>query len=352
MDKVLETHRAEQTLDALSGIFGAGSSDSESSDATDAIPVEYSFAEWPQHRIQVNAALEVTVCQAPSAFNGLGSDETGRVIWGAAVHLARFLAGGHTGGDSIVDSKSSSSSGDAGGCGCGVDVAGKRVLELGCGCALVSIVATHLGASRAIATDYIPAVLAQARHHAELNGLGQLQFEARHLDWSDFVSDFISDTSDHNGATHTPLTACDSTNTDAGGAGSATVADGAIESWMLADVVLASDVIYGTSMLPALLGTIGALCVPGGHVVVATRDGRRGVSEFAEAMSRHPAFESLRTVRMARQPESTNGHDIHDEHGAQVHTLAQAQPSCFNSKESSYSRWDADHTIFVYRRRL
>ncbi|CAE8635817.1 unnamed protein product [Polarella glacialis] len=64
-----------------------------------------------------------------------------------------------------------------------VQVDGKGVLELGCGCAAVpSIVAAHQGASRVTATDFVAEVLESAVQNA-----GRHDVEVHRLDWSDHV---------------------------------------------------------------------------------------------------------------------------------------------------------------------
>ena len=57
---------------------------------------------------------------------------------------------------------------------------GKRVLELGCGLGLVSVVAAWQGA-RVLCTDYEPDALAFARHNARRNACQRIQF--RLVDW-------------------------------------------------------------------------------------------------------------------------------------------------------------------------
>ncbi|CAE8716799.1 unnamed protein product, partial [Polarella glacialis] len=60
-----------------------------------------------------------------------------------------------------------------------VQVDGKGVLELGCGCAAV---AAHQGASRVTATDFVAEVLESAVQNA-----GRHDVEVHRLDWSDHV---------------------------------------------------------------------------------------------------------------------------------------------------------------------
>ncbi|GIX48249.1 MAG: type 12 methyltransferase [Candidatus Tectimicrobiota bacterium] len=59
-------------------------------------------------------------------------------------------------------------------------LAGKRVLELGCGLGLVSLVAARQGA-RVLGIDYEPAAIAFARHNARRNACRHARF--RLMDW-------------------------------------------------------------------------------------------------------------------------------------------------------------------------
>ena len=62
-----------------------------------------------------------------------------------------------------------------------LDLEGRRVLELGCGLGLVSVVAALQGA-RVLCTDYEQAALAFARHNARGNGCRGVRF--RLVDWN------------------------------------------------------------------------------------------------------------------------------------------------------------------------
>ena len=62
-----------------------------------------------------------------------------------------------------------------------LDLEGKRVLELGCGLALPSIVAAR-GGARVLATDWSPDALAFARRNGRRNGL---ELETRLFAWAD-----------------------------------------------------------------------------------------------------------------------------------------------------------------------
>ena len=59
----------------------------------------------------------------------------------------------------------------------------KNVLEIGCGLGLPSLVSAKLGASRVIASDYLPDSLDFVQKNAQLNGLHQRVLLARQVDW-------------------------------------------------------------------------------------------------------------------------------------------------------------------------
>merc|ERR1712130_452690 len=69
-----------------------------------------------------------------------------------------------------------------------VSVAGRRVLELGCGClAAPSIVASHMGADGVTATDLLQHIVENAKSNADRHGV-----HVRSLDWADCVADSSS----------------------------------------------------------------------------------------------------------------------------------------------------------------
>ena len=107
-------------------------------------------------------ALTVRVVEAAGAFGGSGADQSGNVVWGAAAALAAELEGR--------------------------DFAGKTVVELGCGCAVVSVVAAKRGAARVVATDASPAVLRRAGRTLALNDCGAAASTAA-LDWERCLGD-------------------------------------------------------------------------------------------------------------------------------------------------------------------
>ena len=179
--------------------------------------------------ITISKDLTLQLIQAPTAFRGVEHDETGGVVWGASICLARFLA------PELV--------------------MGQTVLELGCGMGVPSLVSVKYGASRVIATDMEDKTLQQLDEVAKRNSC-QDQLELCKLNWND--SNGKHKNSDNR---HHPLH------------------DGA------ADVILASDVIYHDQMVDSLVQTIDRYLSSDGTAYIALRNTRQGVRRFwREAM--------------------------------------------------------------------
>lgn len=134
--------RARDT--AVPGVFFEAEANAESSEEDEALGNET--------RVPVDVDGREThfrLCQAPSAYNGLGGDETGGVLWGAAVVLAEVVSG-------MIARN---------------EVTG-TFLELGCGCALASLAARQAGADdEVVATDGSKRAVARAKKNAKLNSL-------------------------------------------------------------------------------------------------------------------------------------------------------------------------------------
>jgi len=94
----------------------------------------------------------------------IGPSATGEALWNAAHLLSDYLAT-KLGPDYFR---------------------GKRVIELGCGTALPSIVAAKLGAASVVATDIAPEVVARARRNVELNKAG---VQVQELAWGNSIAD-------------------------------------------------------------------------------------------------------------------------------------------------------------------
>ena len=176
--------------------------------------------------VTINQDLTLQLIQAPTAFRGVEHDETGGVVWGASICLARFLSPAL-----VLD---------------------KTVLELGCGMGVPSLVSVKYGARNVIATDMEDTTLQQLDEVAKRNNC-QDQLDLYKLHWSDNKTG--------NDSEHQPL------------------------HNVAADVVLASDVIYHDHMVESLVQTIDRYLSNDGKAYIALRNTRQGVRRFwQEAM--------------------------------------------------------------------
>ena len=125
---------------------------------------------------------------------------------------------------------------------------GTRVIELGCGLGLPSVLAARLGAS-VLATDFHPDTGTWLLHNASLNGV---RIDYRQLDWNVFLDAHPSP--------------CD-----------------AQAPLLPFPLVIGSDLLYERRHIPALVRTIDALCAPGGRAVIAD-PGRDHLGLFVAAM--------------------------------------------------------------------
>ncbi len=135
-------------------------------------------------------------------------------------------------------------------------VAGRRVLELGCGLGLPSMVAARAGAD-VLATDASTAAVVFARLNLALGGAGG---EAAVLD-----------------------VAAAAGGGDAAAPGVATAAGEAPASDARFDVVLAADVVYDRRNVAPLVALVPRLLAPGGTVWLAD-PGRPGLDELVAGM--------------------------------------------------------------------
>jgi predicted nicotinamide N-methyase len=130
-----------------------------------ALPSEAAAAQQPSHvtysfSTDGDAVSIITLLESRSVIASSGT--TGRRTWEAALHLGRYLTG-----------PGSSS------------VRGKRILELGGGTGLVSIMCTRwLGAQHVTATDGDDGVIEDMQKNIFLNGLeGSDRIYAKSLKW-------------------------------------------------------------------------------------------------------------------------------------------------------------------------
>lgn len=120
---------------------------------------------------------------------------------------------------------------------------GRRLIEVGCGLALPSLVASKLGA-RVTATDSHPEVPRFLKRNVELNGVAGIDYRA--LNWRD-----------------------------------AAAATSALEPF---DWVVGSDILYERQQPALVAPVLDRLCAPGGTIVLAD-PGRPYLQEFADLMS-------------------------------------------------------------------
>ena len=130
---------------------------------------------------------------------------------------------------------------------------GQRVVELGAGAGLPSLVAASLGAAHVVATDVDKFSVEAMQRHADRNRLSDRVVAAR-LDW----------------AAHE---ACAEVAHDGNG-------------W---SVILAADCNYTTKAVPPLLRTIDALLARPGTLLLASREQRIGLSECLASLAAAPS---------------------------------------------------------------
>ncbi|MDA3926211.1 MAG: methyltransferase domain-containing protein [Kiritimatiellae bacterium] len=122
---------------------------------------------------------------------------------------------------------------------------GARVIELGCGLGLPSILCARMGAE-VIATDFHPGNEQWLQHNAALN---QATLNYQQLDWNTFVA-----------------------------------ADPDLPIPPVS-LIIGSDLIYERKHIAALVCAINALCSPGGNVIIAD-PGRDHLQLFASTMKK------------------------------------------------------------------
>lgn len=134
-------------------------------------------------------------------------------------------------------------------------VRGRRVVELGAGAGLPSLVAGTIGAASVVCTDYDEPGVAAASRAVEHNcsALGRLagrlsQVSCVRLDWRDAAR------------------------------------PGATLAFEPAEVIIAADCNYYTAALEPLLATIQAYLRPGGTLLLASKEGRASLDACIDAL--------------------------------------------------------------------
>lgn len=164
-------------------------------------------------------------------------------------------------------------------------VQGKQVMELGCGTALPSIMARRLGAIEVVATDFRLRTLQHVKSNADLN---KCVIHTEVLDWE----------------------------------------HPAIFYEYAPDIMIASDVLYASSMAPILQKAIEKILPRNSTFVLATKDGRSGIQDFREAMSKH--FDEIQLLTSVNQ------------------SYIPQIPESISSDLLSSERWQGTFSIFQY----
>jgi predicted nicotinamide N-methyase len=239
---------------------GFMASSSHEEDGLEEIP--FSPVVMQEFQLKFNDSISLTLLQASTAFCvGDEADDTGLGLWGASVALGQYLVNYHP--EIIQD---------------------KKVMELGCGGAVPSLVACHLGASQVLSTDFRQSTLDHVRYHADQN---KCRLGVELIDWE----------------------------------------DRSIISSLQPDVILAADVIYGVALVPPLVKTIEKYLAHDGSLVIATRDGRHGIAEFRQLMKKH--FVEV-------------GSESHND------TYLPPIPKQLEDDEISRGRWMGNYSIYTY----
>lgn len=228
---------------------------------------ENKFQPVEMRRISINfdrnISLDVLEATSSSCSTSTLADDTGLMVWGPSIALSQYLIKDHA-----------------------KMLSGKRVLELGCGAALPSMISYRLGAAEVIATDFQPQTLEQVQYHAQLNGCS-LHVEL--VDWTE------------------PTT---------------------LEDFQ-PDIMLAADVIYGLALVPPLVNTIEQILPKSSTLIIATRDDRIGIPEFRQMMKMN--FVEVQVEKSTNQ------------------NYLPSMPKTIADDPLSQGRWSGKHSIFTYR---
>lgn len=222
--------------------------------------------------------IEVVLADAES-LHCQGGGGTGSHVWTGSLQLARWIFQHRA----VVE--------------------GRRVMELGCGTALPTLVAVQCGAAEALATDYIPKILECVHQSATASRIPAGRLRTACLD---FVSAKGLLSNAQAKPTLTGLGAGDGEGEDEGKGGKAGIggSGAARENW---DIIFFADCIYSTDMGRGLARTLASLLGPGGASlavgVLPTCGLREGLEEFHSTLSSLSAAPTKLVVR-ERQPLS------------------------------------------------
>ena len=176
---------------------------------------------------------------APLASSRIWLEPTQAVVWGSALHISRWL---------LAHPES---------------VRGRTVAELGAGTGLPSLCANVSGARSVVGSDYDAAGVAALSRAVAYNGLDGVS--ALRLDWFDALKPGFT-------PVHEPV-----------------------------EVLIVADCNYYSRACEALFATVLAHLLPGGTLLLASRDGRASLSEFLQRLDSHGAFSLQQACRTPRK---------------------------------------------------
>ena len=386
LETYLQIENLEKNLSGLSQIFDDNSNEEINIDETKTHKESVNMNMDP-FTLHLNDHMNFSLIQSHSAFGeGTGNDETGNVLWGASVHLSKWLTEISLTASSTLDRQRirsdsrvkkkgiiQSLSNLNSNLNC-ISIQNKSILELGCGTALNSLVASRLDAGFIMATDYEDDILAHAKHHVDLNNKQEsdelnMNICVQKLDWYDIMerSCEIKEENNRNTSNYS-LHETFSSWFDAN-ANSIQIPYNSDywKSHLLEyngfQIIMASDVIYGTHMVLPLVTTIDAFLMKNklisnnsdclndddehGIVIIATRDGRRGIEEFRQAMKQKGNFKEIYVHHI---PGKSHKNDNENNAITRNKVMENSNvPECFKG-EANIGRWKANHTIYVYQR--
>lgn len=209
--------------------------------------------------------ITMTLVQTRSAHCNTGADDTGLALWGPSVTLSQYLISHHP-----------------------EMVRNKRVMEIGCGLALPSLVAYKLGASHVVSTDFRQATLDHVRYHSDQN---RCQLDVLQIDWEQSEKKMTD---------------------------------------LEPDIILAADVVYGLALVPALVRTIERYLPSYATLIICMKDGREGIDEFRYLMKQ-------------------NFDEIFFESNENEMLLLPEMPPEIENDVFSRGRWGGNHSIYTYQ---
>jgi predicted nicotinamide N-methyase len=230
-------------------------------------------------------AISLNLLKSDSSFCSIssGNDDTASALWGSSVVLSKYIIMMNYNYYHDLDqeqNQSTNNNNNSKNMDMDIDMdidmdniqfQGKTVMELGCGgSAVPSLLSScYLGARRVVATDFHSITLDHVQYHVTMNPCTSTNnnnnyyyvrpppppiIETYKIDWEDIDNqNILIDTYDLNQS----------------------------------DIILAADVIYGTTLVQPLVDTISRMLSRSrdSRLIIAMKNGRTGISEFRTLMT-------------------------------------------------------------------